>query len=279
MEDLNQSSFEEKADLGNLVLFPPDSYVNKEIDEVNVTIKDEPSENKINCDISDEANIKTEVIETPVYEYEKVPIEISTHSNENCQTCGLKFGNKAVLKIHNSIIHPEGRQIDQNKIIESVHEGIKKFKCTICDFNCAQKYHLNKHTETVHEGIRPFKCNICNYETCYKGTLKKHIEYVHKGLKPFKCKFCSYECARNYHLMKHIESVHERIKPFKCKLCDYECAKKKSYLKKHIESVHEGMKTFKCSICNYKTSYKSYLKNHFEGVHKVILQMEEIVPS
>ena len=121
MEDLNQSSFEEKADLGNLVLFPPDSYVNKEIDEVNVTIKDEPSENKINCDISDEANIKTEVIETPVYEYEKVPIEISTHSNENCQTCGLKFGNKAVLKIHNSIIHPEGRQIDQNKIIEFVH--------------------------------------------------------------------------------------------------------------------------------------------------------------
>ena len=110
MEDLEHSSLEEKVDLGDLVLFPPDFYVNKEIDQGNFPIKDEPPENKINCDISDEADIKEEVIEQPVY----APIELSTHSNEKCQTCGLKFGNKAVLKIHNSIVHPEGRQIDQN---------------------------------------------------------------------------------------------------------------------------------------------------------------------
>ena len=108
MEDLEQSSLEEKVDLGNLVLFPPESYVNKAIEEVNYTIKEEPSENKIDQDISDEADIKKEVFEPPVYEYEKVPIEFSMHSNEKCQTCGLEFGNKAVLKIHNSIVHPEG---------------------------------------------------------------------------------------------------------------------------------------------------------------------------
>ena len=85
-----------------------ESYVNKAIEEVNFTITEEPSKNKIDHDISDEANIKKEVFEPPVYEYEKANIEFSTNGNEKCQTCGLEFGNKAVLKIHNSIVHPEG---------------------------------------------------------------------------------------------------------------------------------------------------------------------------
>ena len=41
MEYLEQSSLEEKVDLGNLVLFPPESYVNKEMEEVNCTIREE----------------------------------------------------------------------------------------------------------------------------------------------------------------------------------------------------------------------------------------------
>ena len=50
MEDLEQSSLEEKVDIGNLVLFPLDSYVNKETEEANLKIKDEPSKIKtMNC--------------------------------------------------------------------------------------------------------------------------------------------------------------------------------------------------------------------------------------
>ena len=43
MEDLEQSSLEEKVDIGNLMLFPLDTYV-KETEEANFRIKDEPSE-------------------------------------------------------------------------------------------------------------------------------------------------------------------------------------------------------------------------------------------
>ena len=77
MEELEESSLEEKVDLGNLVLFPPESYVNKAIDEVNFTIKEESSENKIDCDISHKTNMKKEVIESPVHKYEKTQIEFS----------------------------------------------------------------------------------------------------------------------------------------------------------------------------------------------------------
>jgi hypothetical protein len=136
MEDLEQSNLEEKVDLGNLVLFPPESYVNKAIEEVNFTIKEESSERKIDFDISGKTNnIKKEVIEPPVHEYEKTQIGFSTNSNVKCQTWGLEFGNKVVLKIHNSMVHPEEKKIDQNKIrkenIDIMENSIPKDR----DFN------------------------------------------------------------------------------------------------------------------------------------------------
>ena len=107
MEDLEQSSLEEKVDIGNLVLFPLDSYVNKETEEANFRIKDEPSEIKINDDISENTDVRKETIELPVDTYEEEIIKLSTNDNEMCQVCGIEFGNKAVLSIHTSILHPK----------------------------------------------------------------------------------------------------------------------------------------------------------------------------
>ena len=46
------------------------------------------------------------------------------------------------------------------KHVEVVHEGIKPFKCSVCDVKFANKQHLKKHIETIHEEIKPFKCTI-----------------------------------------------------------------------------------------------------------------------
>ena len=54
--NMEPSSVEEKVDLGNLLLFSPQSYVNKETEEVNFMIKEETSENNM----SDRADIKKE---------------------------------------------------------------------------------------------------------------------------------------------------------------------------------------------------------------------------
>ena len=56
----------------------------------------------------------------------------------------IKFTNKQDLKKH----------------VEAVHEGIKPFKCSVCDVKFANKQHLKKHIETIHEEIKPFKCTI-----------------------------------------------------------------------------------------------------------------------
>jgi len=38
------------------------------------------------------------------------------------------------------------------KHIDSLHRGIKQFKCGICEYKCARKDDLKRHVESVHEG-------------------------------------------------------------------------------------------------------------------------------
>ena len=46
--------------------------------------------------------------------------------------------------------------------IESVHERFKPFKCTICDYETAEKGNLKQHIKSVYEDIKAFNCNICD---------------------------------------------------------------------------------------------------------------------
>ena len=42
------------------------------------------------------------------------------------------------------------------------------------------KQNLKKHVESVHEGIKPFKCSICDVEFANKQNLKKHRKMLMK---------------------------------------------------------------------------------------------------
>ena len=64
--------------------------------------------------------------------------------------------------------------------IASIHEGIKTFKCEVCDFKTAKKINIiNWHAQSVHEGIKPFQCIMSEHKAGLKATLKVHIEAVH----------------------------------------------------------------------------------------------------
>ena len=101
---------------------------------------------------------------------------------------------------------------------ESVHEGIKPYKCKICYFETAEKKAINKHIESIHEGIKAFNCNICGFKTAWNSDLKRHTDSVHEGIKRFKCNICDFKTNQNSNLNRHKESVHEGIKPFKCNI-------------------------------------------------------------
>ena len=158
MEDWQNSSLEEKVDLDNLVLFPPDSYPGTERREFGKDIKEEQSEE--NSDIIENPaykNIKTEIDELIEPDNDTRSFEFSVNGAEICQICGLEFGNKAVLKIHNSLLHPEEKNDDQNVDLGRKDDVVHEDENTRSD-------HLKKHIKLVHERIKSFKCNICDYE-------------------------------------------------------------------------------------------------------------------
>ena len=271
MEDLEQSSLEEKVDLGNLVLFPPDSCVNKETGEDNFRIKDEPSEIKINDEISDNSNIKKETIELLVDQYEIEPIEFYNNGNEMCQFCGIEFGNKTVLKIHTSTVHPKEEKHMKDKIRLNKHQSIPKstkHNCDLCIFQSANKRSLERHIETIHDGKKRHQCSLCDASYNNKSLLDGHVQVVHEG-KKFECTLCNkgkYNQKRNLNL--HIRTVHEGMgKKHPCTICSYRFSSSAS-LRRHVESVHEGKKPFRCDICDAKFALKSTLDSHIRNIHE-----------
>ena len=114
MEDWQNSSLEEKVDLENLVLFPPESYPISGINEVKSGIKEEQSEKGNDLvDNPAQKDIKTEKVEVIEQDSVTRSFELCRNGAEICQICGLEFGNKAVLKIHNSFVHPENLGFNQ----------------------------------------------------------------------------------------------------------------------------------------------------------------------
>ena len=141
----------------------------------------------------------------------------------------------------------EEKEISKNSIKikeEFPNDPVAYLETTAKSFQSQPVPDLKKHVQNVHEGIKPFKCTICDYEFSKHSNLKKHIVSVHERIKPFKCNMCEYETAHRPHLKRHIQNVHEGIKEFKCTICDYETAQRVN-LKAHIESVHEGIKRIK----------------------------------
>ena len=79
-----------------------------------------------------------------------------------------------------------------------------------------QKGSLKRHIKSVHEGIKPFKCHICQYKSALKSGLKRHIISVHEGKKQVHCTFCNIGLSTKQKLKHHNSKFHEGAKPFQC---------------------------------------------------------------
>ena len=61
----------------------------------------------------------------------------------------------------------------------------------VCGKSFSRAPDLNEHVLSVHENIRNYKCTICEYAASSSSNLRKHIEVVHEKLKKHKCNECS----------------------------------------------------------------------------------------
>ena len=106
---------------------------------------------------------------------------------------------------------------------------------------------------TIHSGIRPFKCPRCEKTFRQKKHMKTH-ENTHTGNKPFACLKCgmtfTQSSNRNTHAKRHMDLK------LPCNQCDV-IFKSSKGLNGHIERIHEK-KIFPCIQCQLSFTCKAY---------------------
>ncbi|XP_029910211.1 zinc finger protein 710a isoform X2 [Myripristis murdjan] len=137
------------------------------------------------------------------------------------------------------------------------HNGIKPHECLHCGKLFKQPSHLQTHLLT-HQGTRPHKCTVCEKAFTQTSHLKRHM-LQHSDVKPYSCRFCGRGFAYPSELRTH-ENKHENGQCHVCSQCGMEFPTY-AHLKRHLTS-HQGPTTYQCTECHKSFAYRSQLQNH-----------------
>ncbi|NXE25998.1 ZFAT protein, partial [Ardeotis kori] len=198
----------------------------------------------------------------------KVHTELDKKSY-SCPVCEKSFSEDRLIKSHIKTNHPEvsmttiseilGRRVQLKGLI-----GKRAVKCPYCDFYFMKNgSDLQRHI-WAHEGVKPFKCSLCDYATRSKSNLKAHMNR-HSTEKTHLCDMCGKKFKSKGTLKSHKLLHTADGKQFKCTVCDYTAAQKPQLLR-HMEQ-HVSFKPFRCAHCHYSCNISGSLKRHYNRKH------------
>ena len=151
------------------------------------------------------------------------------------------------------------------------------FACKECPFKTHRKDILCSHKESVHEGILRYFCGLCDMKSYYRQSVIIHHTRFHKDLqkmiKRVGCAFCEKNedhnnCStgqQNPLKTKAKTKVQESLVAT-CKMCFIKC-KKRGELRKHYKTQHKDQFIYSCDSCNYGSNWKANVKTHKESKH------------
>ena len=68
--------------------------------------------------------------------------------------------------------------------------------------------YLRHHIAAVHDGIRKFKCELCDKSYAHREGIRRHMKSFHEG-KRFECDSCDKSFTQEYHLKQHVIAAHK----------------------------------------------------------------------
>ncbi|XP_072324350.1 zinc finger protein ZFAT isoform X1 [Scyliorhinus torazame] len=186
-----------------------------------------------------------------------------------CPVCEKSFTDDRLIKSHITTYHPEvpmstiseilGKRVQLKGLI-----GKRVVKCPYCDCYFRKNgTDLQRHI-WAHEGVKPFKCSVCEYATRSKSNLRAHMNR-HSTEKTHLCDLCGKKFKSKGSLKSHKLLHTADGKQYKCTVCDYTAAQKPNLLR-HMEQ-HAAFKPFRCALCHYSCNMAGSLKRHYHKKH------------
>ena len=203
------------------------------------------------------------------------------------------------------------------------HEGVF-FECDICGKRAGRKGNIDDHKRRMHEGVKRFKCAVCEWSNFEKNALIIHIREHHKELNDkakvegsivkidwrslklntnennkisdplaltkdslWDCKICKRQMIlrsreshlKTYHKMtlteyQDIQSLNSIAEEqFKCQHCTFEASE--LVLLDHMRLNHDVKNaSFNCTVCSYISFSKNRLSYHMVEEHKDVLEKD-----
>ena len=188
----------------------------------------------------------------------KVPQKKFYEGNHICNACEYKTFCKSSLERHISKKHGE------------------TFNCDNCSFSSENTESLKDHTLSIHEGINRFACNVCDTKFYFYDDIKKHLTQHEKEdtrILRIGCDLCEskvpdHNCVFPEYYEREIKPKKETLpKKYNCDFCHFSTNEKYS-LPIHVRKAHEGELVYKCSNCNNKYFYRFEVRNHISAKHR-----------
>lgn len=141
---------------------------------------------------------------------------------------------------------------------ESLHTGIGRHKCDVCDKTFGAVAKLRQHKTRIHDKHPTHFCSLCDFSGYTPDDVKRHNLRCHTGKLEHACTHCDARFSSEIALRNHCKRVHQLQVCFSCKQCDYTCSSEVT-LKTHQQSKHPQLK---CTTCQESFETKESLEMH-----------------
>ena len=196
----------------------------------------------------------------------------------SCEECGISTKSLINLKAH----------------IDTVHNGVVRFSCSICDFKSYSRFNVERHQSVEHEkedqdsvyvirldtlGLGPrersdhhehFSCNLCEKKSEKAITIRNHQVRIHKNenvqIVELECEKCGWGRGRK---MKNKTDDESSLKRNPCFICNIDCGSHSARVS-HYRREHPTERIFNCNLCDYGSHVRGNFEKHEKKHEKVI---------
>ncbi|CAJ1078731.1 zinc finger protein 142 [Xyrichtys novacula] len=209
-------------------------------------------------------------------EEESVDGEVADAASKRlqCQQCTFTCKQERCMKQHVALKHKGARphscrfcpfsttrryRLDEH---ESLHTGIGRHTCDICDKTFGTVSKLRQHKTRTHDKKPSHFCSLCDFSSYTLDDVRRHNLRCHTGELRHSCTQCDAQFSSDIALRNHCKRAHKLQACFSCKQCDYTCSSEAA-LKSHQDSKHPQVRCTTCQeVFETKESLEIHQKTH-----------------